>query len=170
MCYFFRNFPFLPPPCCPNSNFSTHPNLTLSSTSQFFAWQNKITTVLDKQFVSNTTRLQHVDRTIPSSEQWMSLVTVASGELLSAAVYAATLHLSLSTGRIQFSGPDNNPAKHVDRLHFEMSYYGNSTIREHELGSVACVNTSRVAVNSCSNYHLTVRMFRVGLEGSDCSL
>lgn len=76
---------------------------------------------------------------------------------------AATLQLSLWTGRIQFSGPDNNSAKHMDRLHFGMSYYGNSTIRVHELESSACVNTNRVAVNSCSNYHLTVRMFRVGL-------
>lgn len=87
-----------------------------------------------------------------------------------AAVHAATMQLSLSMGQIQFSGADNNTAKHVDRLHFEMSYYGNSTIRVHGLESSACVNTNRVAVNSCSNYHLTVRMFRVGLQGSDCSL
>lgn len=141
-----------------------------SYNSQFFTWQNKVTANLNKHFVSNTTQLQSVDRTIPSSEHWMSLVTVASGELLSAAVHAATLQLSLSTGRIRFSSPDNNSAKHVDRLHFEMSYYGNSTIRVHELESSACVNTNRVAVNSCSNYHLTVCTFRVGLEGSDCSL
>ena len=57
-----------------------------SNNSQFFTRQNKITAVLNKHFVSNTAQLQSVDRTIPSSEHWMPLVTVASGELLSAAV------------------------------------------------------------------------------------